>query len=133
VARGYVESWIRNDRDIVLVNVRGTGGDNNLQCELHSGDENIQGYLEDPFDVVEFRKCLEELKKKYDLTKYASPMAKDDLNDVRKALGYEKINLMGTSGGTRSSLVYMRRHPSDRNLVFLLMMIYPQFHQIFTL
>jgi pimeloyl-ACP methyl ester carboxylesterase len=35
----------------------------------------------------------------------------DDLNDVRKALGYEKINLMGTSGGTRSILVYMRRHP----------------------
>jgi pimeloyl-ACP methyl ester carboxylesterase len=35
----------------------------------------------------------------------------DDLNDVRKALGYDKINLMGTSGGTRSILVYMRRHP----------------------
>ena len=111
VYRGYVESWIRHDRDIVLVNVRGTGGDNNLQCELHGGDENIQGYLENPFDVEEFRTCLKDLKQKFDLTKYATPMAMDDLNDVRKALGYEKINLMGTSGGTRSSLVYMRRHP----------------------
>jgi pimeloyl-ACP methyl ester carboxylesterase len=111
VARGYVESWIRHERDIVLVNVRGTGEDNDLQCELHGGDENIQGYLENPFDVEEFRTCLEELKQKFDLTKYSTPLAMDDLNDVRKALGYEKINLMGTSGGTRSILVYMRRHP----------------------
>ena len=111
MARVYVDSWIRHDRDIVLVNVRGTGGDNNLLCVLHGGDENIQGYLENPFDVEEFRKCKEELEKKFDLTKYATPMAMDDLNDVRKALGYEKINLMGTSGGTRSSLIYMRRHP----------------------
>jgi pimeloyl-ACP methyl ester carboxylesterase len=111
VYRGYVESWIRHERDIVFVNVRGTGGDNNLQCELHGGDDNIQGYLENPFDVSEFRTCLEELKKKFDLTKYSTPIAMDDLNEVREALGYEKINLMGTSGGTRSSLVYMRRHP----------------------
>ena len=111
VYRGFVESWIRQDRHIVFVNVRGTGGDNDLQCELHGGDDNIQGYLENPFDVEEFRTCLEELEKKFDLTKYSTPLAMDDLNDVRKALGYEKINLMGTSGGTRSSLVYMRRHP----------------------
>jgi pimeloyl-ACP methyl ester carboxylesterase len=111
MARAYVESWIRDERDIVLVNVRGTGGDNNLQCVLHGGDENIQGYLENTFDVEEFRKCRDELQQKFDLTKYATPMAMDDLNDVRKALGYEKINLMGTSGGTRSSLIYMRRHP----------------------
>jgi pimeloyl-ACP methyl ester carboxylesterase len=111
MARAYIESWIRDERDIVLVNVRGTGGDNNLQCELHGGDENIQGYLENPFDVEEFRKCRDKLEKKFDLTKYATPIAMDDLNDVRKALGYEKINLMGTSGGTRSSLVYIRRHP----------------------
>lgn len=109
--RGYVESWIREERDIVLVNVRGTGGDNNLQCELFGGDDNMQGYLENLFDVEAFRACLEQLKKKFDMTKYTTPIAMDDLNDVRRALGYEKINLMGTSGGTRSSLVYMRRHP----------------------
>jgi pimeloyl-ACP methyl ester carboxylesterase len=111
--RGYVESWLRQERDIVFVNMRGTGGDNNLQCELHGGDGNIQGYLENTFDVDEFRACLDELRKKFDLTKYSTPLAMDDLNDVRKALGYERINLMGTSGGTRSILVYMRRHPES--------------------
>ncbi len=109
--RAYVESGIRRNRDIVFVNVRGTGGDNDLQCELHGGDENIQGYLEETFDVEEFRTCLDDLKKEFDLTQYSTPKTVDDLNDVRKALGYEKINLMGTSGGTRTSLIYMRRHP----------------------
>ena len=109
--RGYAESWIRHERDIVFINVRGTGEDNNLQCMLHGGDDNIQGYLENPFDVQEFQICLESLKQKFDLTKYSTPLAMDDLNDVRKALGYDKINMMGTSGGTRAILVYMRRHP----------------------
>lgn len=120
VSRGYVESWIRQDRDIVFVNVRGTGGDNCLQCELHGGDDNIQGYLENTFDVEEFRACLEKLKQKFDLTKYSTPLAMDDLNDVRRALGYEKINLMGTSGGTRSILVYMRRHPETVRAAILI-------------
>jgi pimeloyl-ACP methyl ester carboxylesterase len=109
--RGYLESPLRLDRDIVFVNHRGTGGDNDLRCELHGGDENIQGYLENAFDVEEFRRCLEELKKKFDLTKYSTPIAMDDLDEVREALGYERINMLGTSGGTRSILVYMRRHP----------------------
>ena len=68
--RGYVESWVRLDRDIVFVNMRGTGGDNDLQCELHGGDENIQGYLENPFDVAEFRACLEELDKIFHTDSY---------------------------------------------------------------
>jgi pimeloyl-ACP methyl ester carboxylesterase len=110
VSDAYVESWIRRKRDIVFVNVRGTGGDNALQCEIYGGDENIQGYLENTFDVDEFQTCLEDLQKRFDLSKYSTPVTVDDLNDVREALGYEKINLMGTSGGTRTSLVYMRRH-----------------------
>jgi pimeloyl-ACP methyl ester carboxylesterase len=111
IFRAYLESWIRQDRDIVFVNVRGTGGDNNLQCQLHGGDSNIQGYLEDPFDAQEFEACREELSQSFDLTKYSTPVAMDDLNDVREALGYKQINLIGSSGGTRSSLIYMRRHP----------------------
>jgi len=111
--RQYLESPLRLDRDIVFINHRGTGGDNDLRCELYGGDENIQGYLENVFDVEELRGCLEKLKEKFDLTKYSTPIAMDDLNEVRKALGYERINMLGTSGGTRSILVYMRRHPES--------------------
>ena len=35
----------------------------------------------------------------------------DDLDEVREALGYEKLNLWGISYGTRAALVYMRQHP----------------------
>jgi len=106
--RGY---WIRKDRDIVLVSQRGTGGDNRLDCELTSSDDNIQCYLDPLFNVDTFHVCLEELQKKYDLTKFSTCMAADDLNEIRLALGYDTINLIGGSYGTRMALVYMRRHP----------------------
>lgn len=116
----YIDSPLRLERDIVFVNHRGSGGDNFLQCELYGGDDNVQGYLENTFDVEAFRSCLEKLQKKFDLTKYSTPMAMDDLNEVREALGYDKINLIGTSGGTRSSLVYMRRHPGTVRTAILI-------------
>ncbi|UCC39758.1 MAG: alpha/beta hydrolase [Candidatus Aminicenantes bacterium] len=107
----YKESRMRGERDIVLVSQRGTGGDNKLDCELPANDSNIQGYLDPLFDAEAFRACLEELKKNFDLTKYSTSMAADDLNEVRLALGYDKINVIGGSYGTRAALVYMRRHP----------------------
>jgi pimeloyl-ACP methyl ester carboxylesterase len=103
--------WIRRERDIVLVSQRGTGGDNNLFCKLGAGDDNLQVYLDPTFVAENFRPCLEELKDKFDLTKYSTCHAADDLNELRLALGYEKINLTGVSYGTRAALVYMRRHP----------------------
>ena len=38
------------------------------------------------------------------------PIAVDDVDAVRAALGYQRINLFGTSGGTRQAQLYMRRH-----------------------
>jgi pimeloyl-ACP methyl ester carboxylesterase len=45
-----------------------------------------------------------------DLRLYTTPIAMDDLDDVRAALGYETINIWGGSYGTRAALVYLRRH-----------------------
>jgi pimeloyl-ACP methyl ester carboxylesterase len=109
--RTYGTSWIREERDIVIVSQRGTGGDNNLSCKLGEGDDNLQFYLDPLFTADNFRPCLEELKDKFDLTKYSTCNAADDLNELRLALGYDKINLTGGSYGTRAALVYMRRHP----------------------
>jgi pimeloyl-ACP methyl ester carboxylesterase len=44
----------------------------------------------------------------------------DDLDDVRAWLGYDKINLLGGSYGTRAELVYMRRHPEHVRSAILL-------------
>jgi len=110
-ADSYANSWVREQRDIVFVSQRGTGGDNRLDCELAKQDDNLQSYFDPLFRIDFFRPCLEELKDKYDLTKYSTCMAADDYNEARLALGYGKINITGTSYGTRMALVYMRRHP----------------------
>ncbi len=107
----FARSWMREKRDIVLVDQRGTGRSNPLQVELPGGDDNLQGYLDPIFQPEPFRAALEKLSKIADLTQYTTPIAMDDLDEVRAALGYERINLIGGSYGTRAALVYVRRHP----------------------
>jgi pimeloyl-ACP methyl ester carboxylesterase len=43
----------------------------------------------------------------------------DDLDEVRAALGYERLNLFGASYGTRAALVYLKRHPNQVRSVIL--------------
>src|SRR4030095_10742967 len=59
-------------------------------------------------DVI--KACRLELQKHADLRYYLTPYAMDDLDDVRAALGYDKINLDGVSYGTGAALVYIRQH-----------------------
>ena len=93
---------VRRARDIVLVDVRGTGASNPLDCEFGDSLEMISTEAVDPTP------CLEKLKG--DPRFYTSEPIVDDLDDVRAALGHERINLWGGSYGTRAALVYARRH-----------------------
>jgi pimeloyl-ACP methyl ester carboxylesterase len=110
--RGYLDSWFQQERDVVLVSQRGTSGDNRLGCGLAVDDDNVQGYLDPLFRDDVFKPCLEDLKRRFDLTQYSTFAAADDYNEVRLALGYERINITGGSYGTRMALVYMRQHPA---------------------
>jgi pimeloyl-ACP methyl ester carboxylesterase len=56
------------------------------------------------------KSCRPELEKRADLRYYLTPYAMDDLDDLRAALGYDKINLDAGSYGTRAALVYIRQH-----------------------
>lgn len=111
LSRGLGDPWMRKKRDIVLVNQRGTGGSNKLSCDMAGNDDNLQGYFDPIFHEETFRNCLKELQEKFDLTMYSTCTAMDDLNEIREALGYDKINLDGTSYGTRAALTYIKRHP----------------------
>src|SRR5262249_11311343 len=54
--------------------------------------------------------CRDRLSKVANLALYTTPIAMDDLDEVRQALGYDKVNLFGGSYGTRAALVYIRQH-----------------------
>lgn len=106
-------SWIRDKRDIVLLSQRGTGGDNHFLCPQAASDDNLQGYLDPFFSVASLKACRDALAKKYDLSQYSTFHAAEDMNELRLALGYDTINLMGGSYGTRMALIYMRQYPGS--------------------
>jgi pimeloyl-ACP methyl ester carboxylesterase len=93
---------VRRARDIVLVDVRGTGASNPLNCDLGDPLELLSREVIDPTP------CLKRLPGNPRF--YTSELIVDDLDDVRAALGYERINLWGGSYGTRAALVYAQRH-----------------------
>jgi pimeloyl-ACP methyl ester carboxylesterase len=94
-------------RDVVLVDQRGTGRSNPLECRPAS--HTLAELLEsDEASLARLRACLEGYDA--DVRLYVTPIAMDDLDDVRGYLGYDRINLYGGSYGTRAALVYLRRH-----------------------
>lgn len=104
---------VRKTRDVVLVDLRGTGGSNPLGCNLGDLGNPLALLQEGAFDAAP---CLRSLQG--DPRLYTTEPAMDDLDEVRAALGYERINLWGGSYGTRAALVYARRHPDRvRSLV----------------
>lgn len=111
---------IHEDRDIVLVDQRGTGKSNPLRC-LDAEDENLE-----PEQAVELLKdCPDKLNA--DVRFYNTEIAMEDLDEVRAALGYEKINLYGASYGTRAALTYLRMFPEHVRTVTLDAVVDPTF------
>ena len=103
-------------RDIVLVDQRGTGVSNPLEvpetpdlsglsvrqirARLRSAEDALEGLDADP-------------------RSYASPQAADDIDDVRAALGYDRIDLYGASYGATLAQYYLREHGSHVRAVVL--------------
>ncbi len=108
---------LRSQRDILLVDQRGTGHSHPLSCAQPGSEADLQGYLHDLFPLDTLRACLKKLDA--DPTLYSSDPAADDLDEVRAYLGYERLNLLGGSYGTRAAQVYMRRHPEHVRSVIL--------------
>ncbi len=97
---------VRQDRDLVFVDQRGTGESNGLPCDMDTDD--LESLSSTDFVIETLRQCLEGYDA--DLRFYTTPVAMDDLDEVRAKLGYSSINLWGGSYGTRAALVYLRRH-----------------------
>ena len=98
---------LNDTRDILLVDQRGTGQSNPLDCD-DDQDQPLQSLFEDALPEHLVEDCLQQLDA--DPAQYATPAAVADMDDVRAALGYDKLNLWGGSYGTRVALEYLRRH-----------------------
>ncbi|WP_165357265.1 alpha/beta fold hydrolase [Sphingosinicella sp. CPCC 101087] len=111
-ASGYALARYRDDRDVVLMDVRGTGEGHRLDCRLGGSDEDLQAWLEPLFaEGALYARCRAELERIADLTQYTTENAMRDLDELREALGHERIALDGGSYGTRAALVYIRLFP----------------------
>jgi pimeloyl-ACP methyl ester carboxylesterase len=102
-----------------LVDERGTGEGHRLDCPSRISDDNLEAYLNGPFDPAAARACRDELQRKFDLTQYSTPNFVEDIDEIRGAMGYNKINLSGGSFGTYAALIYMRRHPDRVRTAYL--------------
>ncbi|HTG94699.1 MAG TPA: alpha/beta hydrolase [Pyrinomonadaceae bacterium] len=119
-APGVVSQFakVREQRDLIFVDQRGTGGSHPLDCTFYDQND-PQTVFGSFFPVNDIKKCRQELEGKADLTLYTTPIAMDDLDEVRGALGYDQINIFGGSYGTRASLVYLKRHPKTVRTITL--------------
>lgn len=110
---GYIigsDTPFNDQRDIVYIDQRGTGGSNGLKCKPTGDATALSTWLDDMFPPDYVDRCREALSKRADLSLYTTPIAMDDINEVRAALGYDQINITGGSYGTRACLTYMDRH-----------------------
>ncbi|ATQ43544.1 alpha/beta hydrolase [Caulobacter mirabilis] len=107
----FIRSGYREDRDVVLMDTRGTDAETGLACDLGGSDADPQGYLQPIFaEGVAYAACRAQLAARADLTQYAIPLAMQDLDDLRRALGYEQVVLDGGSFGTRYARAYIRQY-----------------------
>lgn len=117
MAGGQAGSGLRKERDLVFVDQRGTGESNRLDCDLYR--PGIQGYLMGLLPAEGIADCARQLGARADLRLYTTPIAMADVDEVRAALGYDRINLHGGSYGTRAALVYLRQYPERVRSVVL--------------
>ena len=106
----------RRDRDIILVDQRGTGRSaEGFECELPDdidfqiADENVLGRL--------VGDCLASLER--DPRFFTTSVAVRDLDAVRRELGVDQWNIYGVSYGSRVAQHYLRRYPEHVRAVVL--------------
>ncbi|HEU4515713.1 MAG TPA: alpha/beta hydrolase [Steroidobacteraceae bacterium] len=107
---------IHRERDLVLVDQRGTGGSNRLDCDIP--EDALEAGEIPPAELAALaRDCLPKLPGRAQF--YTTSIAVRDLDAVRAALGYERVNLFGGSYGTRVAQHYARRYPEHTRAVIL--------------
>ena len=107
-----------DDRDFVLVGYRGVDGSVRLDCpEVESALKRSTDVLSEEFFRAYgdgYRTCADRLSDEgVDLASYGLAQQVDDLESARVAFGYDRINLLSESAGTRTAMIYGWRYPES--------------------
>ena len=115
---------LRRNRDILLVDQRGTGESSRMDCPID--DDAL--LFETEFTVDDLLRhtedCLESLP--HDPRYFTTSIAVEDLEAVRAALGYTRLNLYGVSYGSRFAQHFARRYPESTRTVIIDGVVPPQ-------
>ncbi|MBU6257147.1 MAG: alpha/beta hydrolase, partial [Burkholderiales bacterium] len=110
---GQLLARLSNRRDIVLVDQRGTGLSAPLACDDDAPTEPLALSLDDRRMIERLQACRQRLQRlpwgRLDL--YPTWIAVQDVDAVRQRLGFDRIDLVGASYGTRAALEYLRQFP----------------------
>jgi pimeloyl-ACP methyl ester carboxylesterase len=104
------------DHDFVLVGYRGVDGSSILDCpEVVSALQHSEDLIAEATArafTEGFSSCAHRLRGEgVDLGGYTLPQRVEDLEAVRNALGYDRVNLISESAGTRTAMIYAWMHP----------------------
>lgn len=111
----YLQGLV-DDHDFVQVGYRGVEGSSVLDCPetvdaLKSADDMLSETSLDSFSASMAR-CAERLQSEgVDITGYTLLERVNDMEAARAALGYENINLLSESVGTRTAIIYAQAYP----------------------
>lgn len=113
---------LRRNRDILLVDQRGTGASHRMDCPVE--DEVIEGQVSVDDTVRYMRDCLDQLP--HDPRFFTTSVAVADLEAVREALGYPSLNLYGVSYGSRVAQHFAKRYPEVTRTIVIDGVVPPQ-------
>jgi pimeloyl-ACP methyl ester carboxylesterase len=113
---------LRRNRDVLLLDQRGTGGSERMDCPFD--DDIVEGQYDDEQTREFTASCLEQLP--HDPRYFTTSIAIADLEALRLALDYPSLNLLGTSYGTRVAQHFARRYPDATRTLVLDGVVPPQ-------
>jgi len=109
----------RAERDIVLADMRGTGQSNPLRCSaIEEFDIREPASPLYPTNLV--AECAKQLGEANDLSQYSTAAAAKDIDLVRRALGYEQLDINAISYGTTLALRYIADFPKSVHAAVLM-------------
>jgi pimeloyl-ACP methyl ester carboxylesterase/membrane protease YdiL (CAAX protease family) len=119
--------WLFENHDVVFVGYRGIDGAVSLSCpevdrmlKAHVGKDLFSEQARKE-TVTAVRQCAATYQEAgVDLSGYTIPGVVEDLEAARIAMGYDRINLLSESYGTRVAQIYAQMHPDSlRRLVLI--------------